>query len=425
MHEKQLEAFTRKILDITNSLLIRPPFGQPWPEDTKGCAFYHGHVYDISFTYDFSTEDLIRDLVAEIRKKTHQGNKLSESYIRESMTSLFRTLLKTQDSTRRAASVADFFSQLPRAIERQIVFVPLHGIELKAGYWDVGRVRIMEVDRNKLRTMLPAFPDFAWKQMPQSAAEGPYAVFESDAEAKHAKELAYIEARRAVDLLRFAATLSPPPIGRYFITLEEEFNPKDENRHTCVFSAESVALSLSWGAAARRNDGIEQLIWPLTRDTIEELNQIALHKLSALLKKDYAEVNDFDKRVLRAVHWIANAQIQIEEENRLLNLTTALETLFTQKDGTPIANSIAEAVAFITARDLEERVATKKRVKNLYDLRSKISHGGHTVVGKTGIRDLSTYCRAVSLWAINKIGEFKAHSDIFNWIENQKFESAT
>lgn len=86
-----------------------------------------------------------------------------------------------------------------------------------------------------------------------------------------------------------------------------------------------------------------------------------------------------------------------------------------------ISNTIAEGVAFVLSNEREKRKQLKKKVKDLYNKRSKVSHGGHSAVLDSDLKVLRTITGDFLSQMIQRIDEFQARNDLEEWIEDQKF----
>ena len=53
-----------------------------------------------------------------------------------------------------------------------------------------------------------------------------------------------------------------------------------------------------------------------------------------------------------------------------------------------MTNAVADGVAFTLGTDLADRKATKKLVKDLYEVRSRITHGGEVLVTQQNLSQL-------------------------------------
>jgi hypothetical protein len=97
-----------------------------------------------------------------------------------------------------------------------------------------------------------------------------------------------------------------------------------------------------------------------------------------------------------------------------------METLLTPRDGSPIANAIAEGVAFILSKEFEARKRIKKFIKDLYKKRSGISHGGHIEILEMDFLQLRDLCGELLNQMIKRKNEFNSQKMLLEWIENQK-----
>jgi hypothetical protein len=131
--------------------------------------------------------------------------------------------------------------------------------------------------------------------------------------------------------------------------------------------------------------------------------------------------SDFEKAILRAIHWFSLAEKQPGNENKILALITCLETFLTSEYGNPIRNTVAEGSAIILEKTLDSRKYIKQRINEFYKQRSSISHGG----GSKNIldSDIAELKKLVQLFIQNMIkrrSEFKARKDVLEWIDDQK-----
>ncbi len=188
------------------------------------------------------------------------------------------------------------------------------------------------------------------------------------AEPTRAAEKALEETRTAVDLLRYTAlalfgTKEPP-----MISIEGEVP-------ACTVSS-YISHSSDWLHAVLSS----QLRGPistisLTPDTLARMRQIRAFAISDMLREGRA-LTDFETAIVRGVHWLGNASVQLERSNVLLNLTTVLETFLAPDSGDRISRTIAEGVALVLADGWEQRKRLRDKVRKLYDKRSVLSHGG-------------------------------------------------
>ena len=142
--------------------------------------------------------------------------------------------------------------------------------------------------------------------------------------------------------------------------------------------------------------------------------------LCDILTKPESKRSEFERKLLKGIHWFACAQNYNEIENRFLNLITCLETLLTPKDGNPIGTAIAEGAAILVANDFDTRKFIKKRVKQLYSVRSSILHGGKSKILESDINDALSFAGSLIMALIDCVGKFNKHDDLLNYIEAKK-----
>jgi hypothetical protein len=69
---------------------------------------------------------------------------------------------------------------------------------------------------------------------------------------------------------------------------------------------------------------------------------------------------------------------------------------------------------------LDGRKLIKKRVKELYGLRSKLSHGGVNRILDSDLRELRELAVKVLIRMIKKSSQFREQHELSQWIEEQK-----
>lgn len=193
------------------------------------------------------------------------------------------------------------------------------------------------------------------------------AEYSTVAEPDRARERAEEEWRKVVDVLRyfiFAAYLKRIDIGiglrgdvRYGIGHALVFTPNYERFVEMQTSKSPRGLVIS-------------------QQVVEAMRLAGVFALGDMLVP--GGETKFTPTLLQAVHWAADALTQEEPANEFLSLVSCLETFLTREvgDSTSISNAVAVGVAWVLGKDTQDRKAIRKRVKDLYDKRSKVSHGG-------------------------------------------------
>lgn len=191
--------------------------------------------------------------------------------------------------------------------------------------------------------------------------------YEVRAEPVKANELAIEESMRVIDLLRYAAR-----------SIEHEnfrIGFEGENNGTPNF----VLSKNFMGSFPNTSKNFR-----LDGEALELMRVLGVFELSELILKPVTSLTEIEDSILTAVRWFASAVNQTEENVSFLHFVICLESLFTSVDKSlPISSTIADSVAFLCADSKLKRVKIKREIKELYDLRSTIAHGGkHTVPGQ-------------------------------------------
>jgi hypothetical protein len=233
------------------------------------------------------------------------------------------------------------------------------------------------------------------------------------AEAHRAEEIALDEARRVVDLLRFSILMLDNSDYKKVVGLQGEVgeNPR-------------VAFAIKTdGTGYHQHASLVFHPFVLNEQVIDAMRRIGVFVLSDLLQK--SEPTDFETVILRAVHWLASAQSQFENENALLNLVTCLEAFLKPAKDDPIAATIAEGVAILTATGLEERKHCKKRIKDFYSKRSTLTHEGSGKILSSDLKQLADIARELTVQMIRRKDEFPTQQALRNWIDDQKLSGSS
>lgn len=233
-----------------------------------------------------------------------------------------------------------------------------------------------------------------------------------EAEPLKAKEKAEEETLIILDLLRY----SIPSLyndNTVFIGLQGEIG---NSRITPIISTDKTSFKMySEKVDNKRNYQIDD-------ETIEYLEEIGVFKLSELFKKNDNDLTDFENTLLRSVQWFSSVEKQYNIGNKFLSLTVSLETLLTPKVGIPISNSLAEGIAFLLYSDKDERKRVKKRVKELYGLRSDVFHGiGDEIISHNDFKDLQIILGNLIMKLTQKTHDFNTKKELLYFVEDVKF----
>lgn len=123
--------------------------------------------------------------------------------------------------------------------------------------------------------------------------------------------------------------------------------------------------------------------------TYKDENTQHLKSIQAIIEK--GKKGDMDNRIIRSLRLFGVSRLSYKYENRFLMVVSACESLLLSKDEKDyIAWKLSEKTAFLTRDTGEERLKLYKRMKELYNLRSKLIHEGKEDIKYSDIRELDT-----------------------------------
>lgn len=393
-----------------------------------------GHVYCLldEFVDDYT------DLVNRITNEKVLQNRFSDRFIKKKLNEIVINAKVQNDRTKIEKELTDLIKEQEKYNTEIACYIPICGIELRLKELNIGKVTFVIFSKEDANLMFRSIikiidsnksDEEIKKQQKKYVETQIYSIVNKViskyvviAENDKARELALIETRRALDILKFYIPSFHPPLTR---KPNEGFKIDEVNVgiYGEVFTTERLCIVTS--ATIKKFSIHHELIgnyFPFIVDDTcyREMETRGLSRLSNIISKDYNSLNGYEKIVIRAIHWFVSQLSQAELENKLLNLTTCMETILTPRDNSPITNAIAEGIAIILGSTLDDRKKIKKLVKDLYGKRSAVSHGGKKEILVTDIGKLIQICGDLLLWLIENENGFTSQQDILNWIEEKK-----
>ncbi len=394
----------------------------PFEQDTRHAEIF---IYGDNDTAVLDL-DKYETLRRQLLEKENWGEKFTEEYIDKALKRFFGQL-KEEGNNRNALT---YFTELVDEVEsytqEHIVYVPLSGIQMEVDYFPIGNVKLIKMTDERFKDLAKKIevtlttPERTQEQIQQlvqlwlkDLKESVCAEYRCIAEPDRAAERAEEECQRIFDLFRYSIHMMGQDHYRVAVGRRGEVNRFV--RSTPIISSDGqhfVISSRTVGPLA---------LFRVALDTIERMERFGVFKVAEILKQEIDE-RSFGETLLRGIRWFSNAQIQVVKENQYLNLTSCLETFLTPGDpNDKISNTIAEGVAFVLGNGQKERRQLKKKIKDLYDKRSRVSHGGHSAIPTSDLEALRRITGDFLSQMIQRMDEFRTRNDLDEWIEDQKF----
>jgi len=386
----------------------------------------------ITFSLSNDFVDLFKDVARSLIQDENWSEKFSEKYVNGLLQRALARTIRDGNSDKIKVYLDEIIEEFNSYSQERVVYVPLDGIKMSMEELPIGKVVLTRMTDLNVKTLMDEiekitlsvkhtpedkayFLELQQREIGDNVKGRVCSVFKVVAEPEQARERAEEETRRIIDLFRYSIPALYPKGYNIAVGLQGEVFRVI--RWIPILSTDGK----SYNTHANRVGSL--MPFEINESNLEHMNKIGVFKLSKVLTKLDRDIGDFERVVLRALHWFASSQTQEENENKLLNLITCLETLLTPQDGNSIATFIAEAVAILLAKGIDNRRRLKERVKKLYRFRSAVSHGGRKAILDSDLLELEGITGTLTMNLINRMDEFESHKALFEWIESKKLGS--
>jgi hypothetical protein len=402
----------------------------PTKENLGGTNFMMSEGIAFALSNDFV--DLFKDVARSLIEDENWSEKFSEKYVNGLLQRVLARTIRDGNSDKIKVYLDEIIEEFNSYSREHVVYVPLDGIKMSIDELPIGKVILRRMTDLNVKALMDEIEKIiqSVKHTPEDKAyllkiqqreigdniKGRVcSVFKVVAEPEQARERAEEETRRIIDLFRYSIPALYPKGDNIAVGLQGE--AVRVSRWIPILSTDGK----SYNTHAHHVGSL--IPFEINESNLEHMNKIGVFKLSKVLTKLDRDIGDFERVVLRAIHWFASSQTQEENENKLLNLITCLETLLTPRDSNPIGAFIAEAVAILLGKGIDERKRLKRRVKKLHRFRDAVSHGGRKAIFDSDLLELEGITGALTMHLINRMDEFKSHKVLFEWIEAKKLGS--
>ena len=245
---------------------------------------------------------------------------------------------------------------------------------------------------------------------------------------KRTQDIALDEISKALSLIKLFGDIDET-FGQYF-GLPGEFTPS-VNRLTLAYRVDGKGFSPSW-----------ERIGPLVPSTLDNerlkmMKTNGFQKLIDLFNK--VDKDDLDTRILTAIYWYGKAYdvqttrkgadktVQVEMiklSDKLVKITTAIESLLIFNEQELITNAVSERTAALLALNKQAFDEIKKFMSDMYSARSAIVHHGKMSFTKKDLDKFQYYVRNVIIHLINNMDSWglRNENDFFYWIEKERIQ---
>lgn len=148
-------------------------------------------------------------------------------------------------------------------------------------------------------------------------------------------------------------------------------------------------------------------------------------RLWALVGQD--QRSQLENKILMAVEWTGKGSHDLDPAKSFVQFMFALEALFTFHEKvfvTPsIASQLAEFAAFVVGQDLDHRLQMAKMVKDFYEKRSGIVHGGSADISEDDVQQAFFLMRAIlrRMTTDSELVAMRSMAQFNEWIQRRKY----
>ncbi len=458
MDNKDKEGITLKFIEIAKDT-------QKFISSDENQAYYLDSMLASSFEEETET------ILVSLLKDPVYAAKFSEEYLENLLKDKVREMIHTlrqqelprvlpRKMARRTGEA--IFNELDNYAIKQTVYLPIAGIslQLEEEKLEIGNVafqkmtqeRIDEVISHVASAIMALSNTLEYKQgfikiftedlqkVFEDSESPVYAVYHVVAEPIRARERAVEECYQVIDVLRYVLPLfSNLYPMRFSIPLEYIDNNLAETnkfvkREKKVEREPGGFISFGLQGEVGMNTTRQVIIlrdspgfnWNTDRkerflplalhpEDIEEMKRAKVFEVSQIIKKGEASQTNFERTILRGIHWFANAQTPMQPEYILLSLMSSIEAFLNPREREKVTKAITEGVAALGGE--QGYNYTKKRIEKLYDKRSALSHGDRTEILERDISELRAIAFYIIHQMIQRIDEFITQEQLYEEVK--------
>jgi len=235
------------------------------------------------------------------------------------------------------------------------------------------------------------------------------------AEDTRAEELSLDTMRWVVTVFRYAYMSIPHSNGKTAIGIAPYRTPAN-----LVIAKDRVDNSC-FDSAVRPREPLDYFfVFPSTR---AKMQKAGVFVLSSILEESdngrTLEPRSFKFALLQALRWTVDSLDQSNNASKILSMTVALETLFSEESFN-VTSQVADGTAMVLTRDPEERRKIGKTMRDLYKKRSAAAHGGTTSISDADVLEMQEKATSVIRVLCHHASDYRLRSEFWSAISLAK-----
>ena len=139
------------------------------------------------------------------------------------------------------------------------------------------------------------------------------------------------------------------------------------------------------------------------------------------------EKNTLQGKIMDSIEWCGKATVESDDSKGLLQYIISIESLLQFDEGTFISSSIvsqlSDMVAFLLGETYKQRLSYVKYIRDLYHIRSALSHGGKGNISEISLHTAFILCHKIIRKVITQkpFSEFKTKESLCRYLINLKY----
>lgn len=311
---------------------------------------------------------------------------------------------------------------LEESIQESEVLVPLHMIQIECQF-NIGNVEFKQLTKQ----VYDSWSLTAFKNKENWEEENIKTFFEKErlqhqgfaaasvnviAEKGRAKEIAFEEIERAVDILRIYDPAGFHPLTNSSLTITGRENEKKSKHYVLNDGIISTVQESISGGGTR--------IFIIDAAFLQDMKMAGMNILSELLR--IKELNSFQKTFINALQIYSNSSLATTITDKIVSILVSLEALLL-KGNEPIQQNVGERMAFSLSKNGDERKKVVDNLKTIYELRSKYIHHAYEITYDK-MKDIQDFMMNAWLFhtsLIKNLYNIKTKEELIEKLDNLKY----
>ncbi len=442
-------------------------------DENKQYPAYHSDSLLVS-SFDEEREDVLRSLLDDPVYSAKFSEEYVEKLLKKNIRMMMHNLREPETPGIRPNVLANntveaIFNDLDNYATGQTLYLPVSGIDiqLEEGKLELGNITLQAMTEEKAAElqnhikssiMAGSYTPEKKQELIQCFTEDlqrilkakdqrVYAIYHVIAEPIQAEKRAREECYKVFDLLRYALPMISThypmefSIPLKYIDGEEvpvsKYTQKDKEATIAVGKSTHFGLESEIGSfpdafsdsiILRGLEGFNRKTSRITQPRsfrvdahiLQGLEKAKVFEASQIIKKGDASQTNFERCILRSIHWFANAQTPMQPDYVFLSLMSSIEAFLNPPSHEKVTTAIVEGIAALGGK--QGYAYTEKRVDELYEKRSALSHGDRAEIMERDISEL----RAIAFYLIHQMlqrtDEFTTQEQLYEVVKKIRDE---